>query len=105
MPPYARHVYHLYAVQTTQRDVLHQALEAEGIRTGLHYRLPVHLQPAYADLGGQVGDHPYAEAAAAATLTLPVYPELPAEVPARIAEVVRRTLQHPTRDSSSGNAR
>jgi len=49
-------------------------------------------QPAHVDLGGQVGDHPYAEAAAA-TLTLPVYPELPAETPARIAEIVRRALQ------------
>ncbi len=50
-------------------------------------------QPAYIDLGRQVGDHPYAEAAAAATLTLSVYPELPAETPARIAEIVRRALQ------------
>ena len=92
VPPYARHVYHLYAVQTPHRDVLHTALEAEGIQTGLHYPVPVHLQPGYTNLGGQAGDHPCAEAAAAATLTLPVYPELPEEVPARIAEVIRRTL-------------
>ena len=90
--PDARHVYHLYAVQTQHRDALHRALDAEGIQTGLHYPVPVHLQPAYADLGGQVGDHPCAEAAATATLTLPIYPELPAEVPARIAEIVRHTL-------------
>ena len=90
--PYAHHVYHLYAVQTPHRDTLHQALDAEGIQTGLHYPLPVHLQPACADLGGQVGDHPCAEAAAAATLTLPVYPELPEEVPARVGDVIRRTL-------------
>ncbi|MCH7747182.1 MAG: DegT/DnrJ/EryC1/StrS family aminotransferase [Acidobacteria bacterium] len=92
VPPDVRHVYHLYAVQTPHRDTLHQALDAEGIQTGLHYPVPVHLQPAYADLGGQVGDHPCAEAAATATLTLPVYPEMPEEVPARIAEVIRRTL-------------
>ena len=90
--PYVRHVYHLYPVQTPYRDSLYTALEVEGIQTGLHYPLPVHLQPAYADLGGQVGDHPCAEAAAAATLTLPVYPELPKDVPARIAEVIRRSL-------------
>ena len=77
--PDARHVYHLYAVQTRHRDAVHQALDAEGIQTGLHYPVPVHLQPAYADLGGQVGDYPCAEAAARATLTLPIYPELPAE--------------------------
>ena len=90
--PYARHVYHLYAVQTPHRDTLHEALEVEGIQTALPYPVPIHLQPGFADLGGQVGDHPCAEAAAAAILTLPVYPELPEDVPARIAEVIRRTL-------------
>ena len=39
-----------------------------------------------------MGDHPCAEAAAAATLTLPIYPELPEEIPARIAEIIRHTL-------------
>ena len=92
VPPYARHVYHLYPVQSPHRDALHMALEADGIQTGLHYPLPIHLQPAHSDLGGHVGDHPCAEAAAAATLTLPVYPELPEEVPARIAEIIRRAL-------------
>ena len=90
--PYADHVYHLYPVHTPHRDALHQALEADGIQTGLHYPVPVHLQPAHADLGGQVGDHPCAEAAAASVLTLPIYPELPEDVPARVAEVIRRTL-------------
>jgi|TARA_B100002003_G_scaffold154249_1_gene143059 dTDP-4-amino-4,6-dideoxygalactose transaminase len=90
--PYAHHVFHLYAVQTEHRDALHQALDAEGIQTGLHYPVPVHLQPAYADLGGQEGDYPCAEAAATATLTLPIYPEIPEEVPARVAEIIRRTL-------------
>jgi len=91
--PYARHVFHLYAVQTPHRDTLHDALVADGIQTGLHYPVPVHLQPGYADLGGQAGDHPCSEAAAAATLTLPIYPELPDDVPARVAEVIRRTLE------------
>ena len=89
---HARHVYHLYAVRTPHRDRVRQALGDAGIQTGLHYPVPVHLQPAYADLGGQRGDFPHAEAAAADTLTLPIYPELPAEVPARVAEIARRTL-------------
>jgi dTDP-4-amino-4,6-dideoxygalactose transaminase len=89
---YAHHVFHLYAVQTAHRDFLHQALDAEGIQSGLHYPVPVHLQPAHADLGGQRGDHPCAETAAAETLTLPIYPELPEEVPSRVAEIIRRTL-------------
>ena len=91
-PLWAHHVYHLYAVRTEHRDALHEALDGEGIQTGLHYPVPVHPQPAHADLGGQPGDHPCAEAAAATTLTLPIYPELPAEVPGRIAETLRNTL-------------
>lgn len=86
------HVYHLYAVRTPRRDALHDALEAAGIQSGLHYPVPVHLQPAHADLGGGIGDFPTAEAAAGRTLTLPIYPELPDRVPAQVAEVVRRTL-------------
>lgn len=88
--PDVRHAYHAYAVETPQRDALRRALAAEGIQTGLHYPTPIHLQPCCADLGGRVGDHPCAEAAAARTLALPIYPELPAEVPARVAEVARR---------------
>lgn len=86
------HVYHLYAIRTSRRDALHDALEADGIQSGLHYPVPVHLQPAHADLGGHVGDFPQAEAAARTTLTLPVYPELPDSVPERVAATVRRTL-------------
>ena len=89
---YAAHVYHLYAVRSPRRDALHQALEAAGIQTGLHYPVPIHLQVGYADLGGTVGDHPHAEAAANTTLTLPIYPELPEPVPARVADIIRRTL-------------
>ena len=91
-PPESRHSYHVYAVLGPQRDLAIASLTKADIEYGIHYPVPVHLQPAYADLGGQVGDHPCAEAAATATLTLPIYPELPAEVPARVAEIVRHTL-------------
>jgi dTDP-4-amino-4,6-dideoxygalactose transaminase len=89
---YAAHVYHLYAVRSLRRDALHQALEAAGIQTGLHYPVPIHLQVGYADLGGRTGDHPHAEAAANTTLTLPIYPELPDPVPARVTDIIHRTL-------------
>src|SRR5215470_3047062 len=49
--PYARHVYHVYAIRCDDRDSLARALKAEGIDTGVHYPVPVHLQPAWADLG------------------------------------------------------
>ena len=49
--PWARHVYHVYTLRSQDRDGLQAALQAEGIQTGVHYPVPVHLQPAFADLG------------------------------------------------------
>lgn len=73
-----RHVYHVYAIRSRDRDRLQRALSAEGIQSGLHYPIPVHLQKAHADLGYQAGDFPISEAAAREVLSLPIYPEMPA---------------------------
>jgi dTDP-4-amino-4,6-dideoxygalactose transaminase len=73
-----RHVYHVYAVRSRDRDGLQRALSAEGIQSGLHYPIPVHLQKAHADLGYQAGDFPISEAAAREFLSLPIYPEMTA---------------------------
>jgi dTDP-4-amino-4,6-dideoxygalactose transaminase len=73
---YARHVYHIYAVRTDAREDLQRTLRSNGVQTGIHYPIPVHLQPAYADLGYRVGDFPHAERAAREVLSLPMYPEL-----------------------------
>jgi dTDP-4-amino-4,6-dideoxygalactose transaminase len=74
--PWARHVYHAYTVRTPDRDGLQAALTAEGIQTGVHYPVPVHLQPAYADLGYSPGSFPQSEQAAAEVLSLPLFPEM-----------------------------
>jgi dTDP-4-amino-4,6-dideoxygalactose transaminase len=73
---YARHVYHIYAIRTLRRGAWQQALSAKGIQTGIHYPIPVHLLPAYADLGYARGDFPHAEQAAEEVLSLPMFPEL-----------------------------
>jgi dTDP-4-amino-4,6-dideoxygalactose transaminase len=73
---YARHVYHVYAIRTQQRSEWQQALQAKGIQTGIHYPIPVHLLPAYADLGYTRGDFPHSEQAADEVLSLPMFPEL-----------------------------
>jgi dTDP-4-amino-4,6-dideoxygalactose transaminase len=73
-----RHVYHVYAIRSRDRDELQRVLSAEGIQSGLHYPIPVHLQKAHADLGYQSGDFPVSEAAAREVLSLPIYPEMPA---------------------------
>jgi dTDP-4-amino-4,6-dideoxygalactose transaminase len=76
--PYARHVYHLYAIRAPQRQAWQKALADQGIQTGIHYPIPVHLLPAYADLGYSRGQFPHAERAANEVLSLPMYPELTA---------------------------
>jgi len=74
--PDSRHVYHCYTVRAPRRDAVRAHLESCGIQTGVHYATPVHLHPAYADLGYRRGDFPVAEAAAADVLSLPMFPEL-----------------------------
>ncbi|MFD9901577.1 DegT/DnrJ/EryC1/StrS family aminotransferase [Mesorhizobium sp. NPDC059025] len=70
-----RHVYHIYAVRTPDRARWQEALTAQGIQSGIHYPVPVHLLPAYADLGYRRGQFPHAEKAADEVLSLPMFPE------------------------------
>jgi dTDP-4-amino-4,6-dideoxygalactose transaminase len=72
--PYSRHVYHLYVVQTENRDTVRQQLSAAGIETGLHYPIPVHLQEAYSQLGYQAGSFPVTESLTHRILSLPMHP-------------------------------
>jgi dTDP-4-amino-4,6-dideoxygalactose transaminase/predicted nucleic acid-binding protein len=74
--PGADHVFHLYVIQTDCRDELQKFLAEKGIATGLHYPLPLHLQPAYQCLGYRKGDFPVAEGTAGRILSLPMFPEL-----------------------------
>lgn len=85
---YARHVYHLYVVQTEEREALRQSLTEADIQTGIHYPVPVHLQPAYASLQYKAGDFPEAERQARRVLSLPMYPELTDGQLTRVAEAV-----------------
>jgi len=89
--PYARHVYHVYAVRTVRRERLERALSEAGVHTGIHYPAPVHLQPAYADLGYGPGAFPVSERAAAEVLSLPMYAELQEHEIDLVAELVRST--------------
>ena len=69
-------VWHHYAINIENRDGVAEKLKAEGIETGIHYPLPLHLQPAYQFLGYKKGDFPSAEKIANTTLSLPIYPSL-----------------------------
>jgi dTDP-4-amino-4,6-dideoxygalactose transaminase len=75
----ARHVYHLYVIQSEDRETLKQQLAERGIESGLHYPIPLHLQEAYKPLGYGVGDFPVSELLASRILSLPMFPELSSE--------------------------
>jgi dTDP-4-amino-4,6-dideoxygalactose transaminase len=83
------HVYHLYVVQTARRDELLGYLRAAGIGAGIHYPIPLHLQPGLQHLGYRAGDFPVAEQLAKQCLSLPMFPELTAEEVHAVASAVR----------------
>jgi dTDP-4-amino-4,6-dideoxygalactose transaminase len=95
---YARHVYHLYVVESEARDELQKHLAAAGVQTGIHYPVPIHLQPAYASLGHRAGDFPEAERQSARVLSLPMFAELTDE---QIASVVDSVAEFHARTQSS----
>jgi len=90
-----RHVYHVYGVRVADRDAVRGRLAPE-IATNVHYPTPVHLQPAFADLGYRRGDFPIAEAFCDETLSLPIFPGIEDnavdEVCERLAEAIQRPL-------------
>jgi dTDP-4-amino-4,6-dideoxygalactose transaminase len=92
---YARHVYHAYTIRTDSRSELRRHLDESGIQTAIHYPRPVHLQPAYANLGYGQGDFPVAEQAAREVLSLPVYPELTSGQIAAVAQAVTNSRSLP----------
>lgn len=69
-------VYHLFVVQVAERETVQNRLKASGVATGIHYPLPLHLQPAYQHLGLKRGSFPVSEAAAEKVLSLPMYAEM-----------------------------
>jgi dTDP-4-amino-4,6-dideoxygalactose transaminase len=95
--PGARHVYHVFAVRVSQREMWRERLAAAGVQTGVHYPIPVHLQPAHLDLGYRRGDFPVSEAAADEVLSLPLYPELTDAQIEIVAAAVRETAAAPSR--------
>jgi dTDP-4-amino-4,6-dideoxygalactose transaminase len=86
-------VWHLFVALHPDRDRIRAELEGQGIQTGLHYPVPVHLQPAYADLGYKPGDFPVSERVGRECFTLPLYPEMTEEqqdaVVAALADAVK----------------
>lgn len=94
--PDVRHVYHLYVVRCRDRDGLAQRLAQRGISTGIHYPVPIHMQPAYSRFGGGPESLPHTEEAASSILSLPIYAELTGEQLERVAAAVREAVGEET---------
>lgn len=87
--PDRKSVFHHALLRTARRDDLLAHLKAQGIGAGVHYPVPLHLQPAYASLGGKRGDLPLTEAWADECLSLPIYAELTDEQLERVVAAVK----------------
>jgi dTDP-4-amino-4,6-dideoxygalactose transaminase len=77
--PGSKHVYHLYVIQSSQRDFIREKLGKSGVSTGIYYPQPLHLTRPCKELGYGVGDFPVSEKASSGTLAFPIYPEMTAE--------------------------
>jgi dTDP-4-amino-4,6-dideoxygalactose transaminase len=85
------HVFHLYVIRVQDRDHLRKRLSDNGIQTGIHYAVPLHLEPAFAGCGLGVGDFPIAEQAATTMVSLPIYPFIERDQLLSVAALVRET--------------
>ena len=88
--PDTTHVFHLYVVRVPQRQRVQEVLTREGIATGTHYPIPLHLEAVYKDLGYRSGSLPEAERAAGETMTLPLFPELTEAEIDRVVDTLAR---------------
>ncbi len=85
----AKHVYYMYELRIKKRDELMQFLKERGISCGIHYPIPLHLQPAYETLGLKKGSYPVSETLAEEILSIPIYPELTKEQCTYIADNIK----------------
>lgn len=86
------HVWHLFVIRVPERDRVVESMQSSGIGVGIHYPVPLHMQPAFAFLGQRRGDFPHAEKASDEVLSLPLYPEITEEQQARVVEALKLAL-------------
>jgi dTDP-4-amino-4,6-dideoxygalactose transaminase len=91
--PYAKHVYHIYRIQTERRDELQEFLEREGIATGIHYPVPVHRQPAVETEYGTQPELPRTEECCRKILSLPMYPGITEDQIQAVAKAIKKFFE------------
>lgn len=93
VPPGREHNFHLFVIRVKNRDSVRHHLRQRGIETGIHYPLPLHLTPAYQELGYAMrGSLPASETLASEILSLPMYPELSDSQIEQVSETVLESL-------------
>ncbi len=90
--PGCEHVFHLYVIQTPNRDGVTEYLREHGVLAQQHYPIPLHLQPAYAYLGVRRGTFPVTEALAERCVSLPIFPEMTEEQIRHVTETLKGAL-------------
>ena len=95
-----RHVYCLYTIQLDERERVQNDLGGSGIQSAVHYPLPIHLMPAYADARYKAGDFPVAEACARRVLSLPLYPQMPKYHVERVVDEIIRVVPKNNHESA-----
>ncbi|WP_085811387.1 DegT/DnrJ/EryC1/StrS aminotransferase family protein [Sphingomonas sp. TZW2008] len=90
VPNWADPVWHLYVVRHPDRPAFVERLSGEGIGTVIHYPIPPHLQPAYADMGYENGDFPISEAMHREVVSLPIGPTMSDEQVEGVIDAVNR---------------
>ena len=88
-----KHVYYMYVIRTRDRDKLMHYLKENGISCGIHFPIPLHLQPAYKYLEYKEGDFPIAEKLSREILSIPLYPELTDEQKEYIVKKIKEFFQ------------
>jgi dTDP-4-amino-4,6-dideoxygalactose transaminase len=86
--PWARHAYHLFVVRVAERDRVRAELVSSGVEAGIHYPVPIHLQPAHSGLIKAPAELPNAERLAGEILSLPVYPQMSDDQQRFVAEAL-----------------
>jgi dTDP-4-amino-4,6-dideoxygalactose transaminase len=92
-PSWSCAVYHLYVVRTDDREGLMTLLSEQGIGTGIHYPIPLHLQRAYQNRGYRHGDFPVCEKAAREIVSLPMFPQLQANQQRRVVQAITQFVE------------
>ncbi len=88
-----RPVYHLFVIRTKRREEIREYLNRNGVETGIHYPIPIHLQIPYRQKHGYVeGTFPSSEALSREVVSLPMYPSLTDEQVLRVCSLVKQSL-------------